>query len=259
MTLTGKVAAVTGGGQGIGRGIALRLAKDGADIAIFDINTDKMAEVAAEIQGLGRKVTTFKADVGNRAEVYAAVEHTEKTLGGLDIMVNNAGIAQVDPIADVTPDDVERILKINIQGVLWGIQAAAAKLKSLNRKGKIINASSIAGHDGFEMLGVYSATKFAVRALTQAAAKEYASNGITVNVYCPGIVGTDMWVEIDKRFAELTGTPVGETYKKYVDGIALGRAQTPDDVAALVSYLAGPDSDYVTGQAIISDGGIVYR
>ena len=259
MTIAGKVAAVTGAGQGIGRGIALRLAKDGADIAIIDINTDKMAEVAAEIKGLGRKVTTFKADVGNRAEVYAAVEHTEKTLGGLDIMVNNAGIAQVNPIADVTPEDVERILKINIEGVLWGIQAAAAKFKTLNRKGKIINASSIAGHDGFEMLGVYSATKFAVRALTQAAAKEYASNGITVNAYCPGIVGTNMWVEIDKRFAELTGTPVGETYKKYVDGIALGRAQTPDDVAALVSYLAGPDSDYVTGQAIISDGGIVYR
>jgi meso-butanediol dehydrogenase/(S,S)-butanediol dehydrogenase/diacetyl reductase len=259
MTIAGKVAAVTGAGQGIGRGIALRLAKDGADIAIIDINTNKMAEVAAEIQGLGRKVTTFEADVGNRAEVYAAVEHTEKTLGGLDIMVNNAGIAQVNPIADVTPEDVDRILKINIQGVLWGIQAAAAKFKSLNRKGKIINASSIAGHDGFEMLGVYSATKFAVRALTQAAAKEYASNGITVNAYCPGIVGTDMWVEIDKRFAELTGSPVGETYKKYVDGIALGRAQTPDDVAALVSYLAGPDSDYVTGQAIISDGGIVYR
>ncbi len=259
MTIAGKVAAVTGAGQGIGRGIALRLAKDGADIAIIDINADKMAEVAAEIKGLGRKVTTFNADVGNRAEVYAAVEHTEKTLGGLDIMVNNAGIAQVDPIADVTPEDVERILKINIEGVLWGIQAAAAKFKALNRKGKIINASSIAGHDGFEMLGVYSATKFAVRALTQAAAKEYASIGITVNAYCPGIVGTDMWVEIDKRFAELTGAPVGETYKKYVDGIALGRAQTPEDVAALVSYLAGPDSDYVTGQAIISDGGIVYR
>jgi len=259
MIIAGKVAAVTGAGQGIGRGIALRLAKDGADIAIIDINTAKMAEVAAEIEGLGRKVTTFKADVGNRAEVYAAVDHTEKTLGGLDIMVNNAGIAQVNPIADVTPEDVDLILKINIQGVLWGIQAAAAKFKSLNRKGKIINASSIAGHDGFEMLGVYSATKFAVRALTQAAAKEYASNGITVNAYCPGIVGTDMWVEIDKRFAELTDSPVGETYKKYVDGIALGRAQTPDDVAALVSYLAGPDSDYVTGQAIISDGGIVYR
>ena len=259
MTLNGKIALVTGAAQGIGRGIALRLAKDGADVAIVDINADKMAAVAVEIEELGRKVTTFKADVGNRAEVYAAVEHVAKTLGGLDIMVNNAGIAQVDPIADVKPDDVERILKINIQGVLWGIQAAAAKFKSLGHKGKIINASSIAGHDGFEMLGVYSATKFAVRALTQSAAKEYASDGITVNAFCPGIVGTDMWVEIDKRFSELTGTPIGETYDKYVGGIALGRAQTPEDVAALVSYLAGPDSDYVTGQAIIADGGIVYR
>lgn len=259
MTIKGKVALVTGSGQGIGRGIVVRLAKDGADIAIVDINEKKMAEVATEIKGLGRKVTTFKADVSNRDEVYAAVEHAEKTLGGLDIMVNNAGIAQVDPIADVKPDDVELILKVNIQGVLWGIQAAAAKFKSLNHKGKIINASSIAGHDGFEMLGVYSATKFAVRALTQAAAKEYASDGITVNAYCPGIVGTDMWVQIDKRFSELTGAPLGETYKKYVGGIALGRAQTPDDVAALVSYFAGPDSDYVTGQAFISDGGIVYR
>jgi meso-butanediol dehydrogenase/(S,S)-butanediol dehydrogenase/diacetyl reductase len=259
MTIKGKVALVTGAGQGIGRGIALRLAKDGADIAIIDINAEKMADVAAEVKQLGRKATTFKADVSNRAEVYAAVEHAAKTLGGLDIMVNNAGIAQVDPIADVTPDDVELILKINIQGVLWGIQAAGAKFKSLARKGKIINASSIAGHDGFAMLGVYSATKFAVRGLTQAAAKEYASDGITVNAYCPGIVGTDMWVEIDKRFSELTGAPIGETYDKYVGGIALGRAQTPDDVAALVSYLAGSDSDYLTGQSIIADGGIVYR
>ena len=95
--------------------------------------------------------------------------------------------------------------------------------------------------------------------LTQAAAKEYASAGITVNAYCPGIVGTDMWVEIDERFSEVTGTPKGETYKKYVDGIALGRAQTPEDVAALVAFLASDDSDYITGQAILTDGGIVYR
>lgn len=175
------------------------------------------------------------------------------------MIVNNAGIAQVNPIADVLPEEVDRIFKINIEGVLWGIQAAATKFKARKQKGKIINASSIAGHDGFAMLGVYSATKFAVRALTQAAAKEYASAGITVNAYCPGIVGTDMWVEIDERFSEVTGTPKGETYKKYVDGIALGRAQTPEDVAALVAFLASDDSDYITGQAILTDGGIVYR
>ena len=109
------------------------------------------------------------------------------------------------------------------------------------------------------MLGPYSATKFAVRALTQAAAKEHAADGITVNAYCPGVVGTDMWVEIDKRFAELTGAPVGETYAKFVGGIALGRAETPDDVAGFVSYLAGPDADYMTGQAGLIDGGLVYR
>ena len=114
MTLNGKVALVTGAAQGIGRGIALRLANEGADIAIVDIHTDKMDDVAAEVEALGRKATTFKADISNRAEVYAAVEHADKTLGGLDIMVNNAGIAQVDAIADVTPEDVDLILKINI-------------------------------------------------------------------------------------------------------------------------------------------------
>ncbi|GJL96257.1 MAG: diacetyl reductase [Hyphobacterium sp.] len=257
--LDGKVALVTGAAQGIGRAIALRLAREGADIAILDMDNAKMKAVADEVQSLGRKSTTFKADISGRDEVYAAIDHTENALGGFDIMVNNAGIAQVQPIADVTAKEAEQILKVNIEGVLWGIQAAAKKFHDRKQKGKIINAASIAGHDGFPMLGVYSATKFAVRALTQSAAQEYASDGITVNSYSPGIVGTDMWVEIDRRFAEITGAKVGETYKKYVDGIALGRAQTPEDVAAFVAFLAGPDSDYMTGQSPIIDGGIVYR
>ncbi|OYR09192.1 acetoin reductase [Brucella grignonensis] len=259
MSNTARVALVTGAAQGIGRGIALRLAKDGFDIALVDLKADKLEAVKKEVEALGRKASTFSADVSKRDDVYAAIEHAEKELGGFDVIVNNAGIAQVQPISDVKPEEVDRILKINIEGVLWGIQAAAAKFKTRGHKGKIINASSIAGHDGFAMLGVYSATKFAVRALTQAAAKEYASAGITVNAYCPGIVGTDMWVEIDERFSELTGAPIGETYKKYVEGIALGRAQTPEDVASLVSFLSSPDSDYITGQAILTDGGIVYR
>ena len=259
MNTKAKVALITGAGQGIGRAIALRLAKDGVDIAIVDLKKDKMDAVAKEVQALGRKAAVFVADVTNRDQVYAAVDLAEKELGGFDIMINNAGIAQVQPLADVTPQEVETIFKVNIEGVLWGIQAAAKKFKARGHKGKIISASSIAGHNGFAMLGVYSATKFAIRGLTQAAALEYASDGITVNAYCPGIVGTDMWVEIDERFAKLTGAPKGETYKNYVEGIALGRAETPDDVAALVSYLAGPDSDYMTGQAPIIDGGIVYR
>lgn len=187
------------------------------------------------------------------------IDHAEKELGGFDIIVNNAGIASIQPIAEVTPEDVEKILKVNVEGVLWGIQAAAAKFKERAHKGKIISAASIAGHEGFPLVGIYSATKFAVRALTQAAAKEYASAGITVNAYCPGVVGTDMWVEIDRRMAEITGARIGESYDKFVGGIALGRSQTPEDVAAFVSYLAGPDSDYMTGQAPVIDGGLVYR
>lgn len=259
MSILGKVALVTGAGQGIGRSIALRLAKDGANIAIVDLDESKMNKVAEEVTALGRKATIFRADVSKRDEVINAINHTEKELGGFDIMVNNAGIAQVQPISDVTPKEVEQILKVNLEGVLWGIQGAAAKFKARKQKGKIINASSIAGHNGFPLLGLYSATKFAVRALTQSAAQEFASAGITVNAYCPGVVGTDMWTVIDKRMSEITGAAIGESYKKFVGGIALGRAETPEDVANFVSYLAGPDSDYMTGQAPLIDGGLVYR
>lgn len=257
--LKNKVALVTGAAQGIGRGIALRLAQEGAHVALVDMNGEKLQETANEIRKSNVKASTFVADISQRQQIIDAINDAEKQLGGFDIMINNAGIAQVQPLKDVTPEEFRKITDINIGGVLWGIQAAAKKFQERKQKGKIINASSIAGHDGMAMLGVYSATKFAVRALTQTAAREYASSGITVNAYCPGIVGTDMWVEIDKRFSEISGTPVGETFKKYVNGIALGRAQTPDDVANLVAFLASADSDYITGQSIITDGGIVYR
>lgn len=259
MSITGKVALVTGAAQGIGKAIALRLARDGADIALVDLNQEKLDAAAAEVRALGRRAFTYIADVSQLDQVTAAVAFAEKELAGFDIMVNNAGIAQVAPLLDVTPEEVDRIMRINVQGTLWGIQAAAKTFKKRGQKGKIINACSIAGHDGFALLGVYCATKFAVRALTQSAARELASDGITVNAYCPGVVGTDMWVEIDKRMAEVTGAELGATYKKFVDGIALGRAETPDDVAGLVSFLAGPDSDYMTGQAPLIDGGMVYR
>ena len=259
MSIEGKVALVTGGGQGIGRAIALRLAGDGADVAIADLDRTKAEDVAREIAALGRRSVASVTDVADREQIFAAVETAARELGGFDIMVNNAGIASIQAIADVTPEEIDKILKVNVQGVLWGIQAAAKKFKDRQQKGKIISASSIAGHEGFPLLGVYSATKFAVRALTQAAAKELASAGITVNAYCPGVVGTDMWVEIDRRMAEITGAPIGANYEKFVGGIALGRAETPEDVAAFVSYLAGPDSDYMTGQAPMIDGGLVYR
>lgn len=141
MSVKDKAILVTGASQGIGRGIALRLAKDGANIALVDIKADKLEDVRKEVEVLGVKATTFVADVSKRDDVYAAVEHAEQKLGGFDVIINNAGIAQVKSIADVQPEDLERIFRINVDGVVWGIQAAAAKFKARRQKGKIINAS----------------------------------------------------------------------------------------------------------------------
>jgi len=254
-----KVALVTGAGRGIGKSIALRLARDGFDVSLVDLRKDELDAVAAEITALGRKAAVFVADISERDNVYNVVDETEKELGGFDVIINNAGIAQVQAVSEITPEEAERMLNINVKGVLWGIQAAAKKFIARKQKGKIISASSIAGHEGGAMLGIYSASKFAVRGLSQAAAKEYARFGITVNSYCPGTVDTDMWEEIDRRFSELTGAEIGTTFKKHVGHCALGRAQTPDDVADLVSFMASSNADYITGQAMITDGGTVYH
>ncbi|HVG55421.1 MAG TPA: acetoin reductase [Vicinamibacterales bacterium] len=259
MGIAGKVALVTGGAKGIGRAIVLRLARDGADVAIADLDEAKAGEVVDDVRAMSQNSVFIITDVSDRDQVFAAVERAATELGGFDIMVNNAGIVQVQTIEDVRPSDLELIQRINVGGVLWGIQAAAAKFMQLGHGGKIINAASIAGHDGFAMLGVYSSTKFAVRGLTQAAARELAPFGITVNAYCPGVVGTGMWDRIDERLSKYNGAPRGENFKKYAEGIALGRPSTADDVAKFVSYLAGSDSDYMTGQSPLIDGGLVYR
>ncbi|RFC63528.1 acetoin reductase [Fulvimarina endophytica] len=251
-----RVALVTGAGRGIGFAIARRLSEDGFAVALVDIDEKTARDASAAI---GSASIGIQADVTKRDEVVRAIDTAEKEFGGFDVIVNNAGIAQVQPILDITEEEMDRVHAVNVKGVLWGIQAASEKFKARGHGGKIVSACSIAGHEGFAMLGAYCSTKFAVRALTQSAARELAKDGITVNAYCPGVVGTDMWKEIDARFAELTGAKSGETFDKFVDTIALGRSQTPEDVARLVSYLAGPDSDYMTGQSILIDGGMVYR
>lgn len=250
------VALVTGAGRGIGRAIALRLATDGHAVAVNDVNKAGAEDVAAEITTAGGRALALGGDVGDREAVFGLVADTVAQLGGLDVMVNNAGIAQVKTLLEVTPEDLQRMLGINVGGVLWGIQAAAEHMRD-HGGGKIVNASSIAGHSGFDFLGHYSASKFAVRALTQAAAKELGPHGITVNSYCPGIVGTDMWDLIDEKLGPYLGKERGETLKAYTELITLKRVQTPEEVAGFVSYLAGPDADYMTGQSVMIDGGIV--
>ncbi|AXW85726.1 acetoin reductase [Lonsdalea britannica] len=253
-----KVALVTGAGQGIGESIALRLVKDGFAVAIVDYNGDSAKAVAQRINEAGGKAIAVTADVSNRDQVFAAVEAAKQQLGGFDVIVNNAGIAPSTPIEEITPEIVDKVYNINLKGVIWGIQAAVKAFKELGHGGKIINACSQAGHIGNPELAVYSSSKFAVRGLTQTAARDLAPLGITVNGFCPGIVKTPMWDEIDRQISEAAGKPKGYGTEQFAKRITLGRLSEPEDVAACVSYLASPDSNYMTGQSLLIDGGMVF-
>ena len=253
-----KVALVTGAGQGIGKAIALRLVQDGFAVAIADYNDATAQAVADEINQHGGQALAVKVDVSKRDQVFAAVEQGRKGLGGFDVIVNNAGVAPSTPIEEIREDVIDKVYNINVKGVIWGIQAAVDAFKKEGHGGKIINACSQAGHVGNPELAVYSSSKFAVRGLTQTAARDLAHLGITVNGYCPGIVKTPMWAEIDRQVSEAAGKPLGYGTQEFAKRITLGRLSEPEDVAACVSYLAGPDSNYMTGQSLLIDGGMVF-
>lgn len=253
-----KVAFVTGAGQGIGKAIALRLANDGFAVAVADFNSTTAKEVAEQINRGGGSALDVTVDVSSREQVFAAVEKARLALGDFNVLVNNAGVAPSTPIEEITPEIVDKVYDINVKGVIWGMQAAIKAFRAQGHGGKIINACSQAGHTGNPELAVYSSSKFAVRGLTQTAARDLAPLGITVNAYCPGIVKTPMWEEIDRQVSEAAGKPVGYGTAEFAKRITLGRLSEPEDVAACVAYLAGPDSDYMTGQSLLIDGGMVF-
>lgn len=256
-----RVALVTGAAQGIGRGIALQLAEDGLAVAVADLEqqADKGEGVVQEITNAGGQAVFLPIDVAKKDSFEAAVDTAVEQLGGLDVLVNNAGIAQVKPLLEVTEEELQKVFAVNVHSIYFGIQAAVRKFDELGVKGKIINAASIAAIQGFPILSAYSASKFAVRGITQAAAQELAPKGHTVNAYGPGIVGTGMWDLIDEELHKINGKPIGQNLQENVDTIALGRIETPEDVAGVVSFLADARSDYVTGQVILVDGGMLYN
>lgn len=188
------------------------------------------------------------------------MEKAVEAFGQLNVFVNNAGIVVVTPFMDIDEEQLNKAFSINVNGTVFGTQAAAKQFMKQNSKGKVINACSIAGHESYEMLSTYSATKHAVRSFTQSAAKELAAHQIRVNAYCPGVAGTSMWDRIDEEMVKYYDhMKPGDAFKEFSDAILLGRSQEPEDVANLVSFLASDDSDYITGQSIITDGGIVFR
>jgi len=254
-------ALVTGAARGIGRYIALRLAKDGLNVAVNDVsaNSVELNDTKRAIEEIGRKSVVFIADVSKEDEVVSMMKGVAEQLGSLDVVVANAGIAQVKSFLEITVDDWEQMFAVNVRGVFLCYREAAKVMIEQGKGGKIIGACSIVGYRPFPLLSHYSASKWAVRGITQAAALELAKHKITVNAYCPGIVGTPMWDMIDESLAVRENKQKGEPIKYYSEKlIALGRTSTPEDVANFVSYLAGKDSDYMTGQSIIIDGGIQF-
>jgi meso-butanediol dehydrogenase / (S,S)-butanediol dehydrogenase / diacetyl reductase len=255
----GKVALVTGGGQGIGQAIAERLHADGFKVAIADLNTEAAGKLADKLGGKDGGASAVHVDVADRDSVFAAVDQAVSEFGGFDVIVNNAGIAPQSPIEEITPESIEKLFSINFNGVVWGIQAATKAFKMLGHGGKIISAASQAGHVGNPGIGLYSATKFAVRGLSQTAARDLAQYGITVNTYAPGIVKTPLTEDLARKAAESAGKPEEWVWQQFTQGITLDRLSEPEDVAAVVSFLSGPDSDYITGQSILVDGGMVFN
>lgn len=255
-----KVAIVTGSAGGLGKGIAERLCTDGFKVVLHDINEALLNETVAEFKEKNFEVIGVKGDVSIREDQFNLVKTAVAEFGHVDVLVNNAGIEAVSPILEIREEQLDRLFKINVNGVVYGTQAAAEQFIKQDTKGKIINACSIAGHESYEMLGTYSATKHAVRSFTHSAAKEFAKHKITVNAYCPGVAKTKMWDRIDEEMVKYSDDlKPGEAFEQFSAGIALKRFQTPKDVADLVSFLASDDSDYITGQAIVTDGGLVYR
>ena len=253
------VAVVTGASRGLGRGIATALAAAGFDVVIGYRSADAEAkDTATLVNDTGRRSAIVAGDVGE-AETHLALVAAAEELGELDVWVNNAGVSTLAPVAATDTRDFRRMIDVNLVGTFLGMQSAVAAMRAHGKGGRVINVASELGVQAFPYLGAYSATKFAVVGLTQAAALELASERITVNAVCPGTAETDMVASERRAEAELTAQSLDEVRASYLAGIPSGRFCAPDDVGALVAYLASPGAAYVTGQSICVNGGSVLR
>jgi meso-butanediol dehydrogenase/(S,S)-butanediol dehydrogenase/diacetyl reductase len=251
------VAVVTGGGRGIGRGIALAMADAGFDLVLgYHSHPGGAGEVAAAVRQGGRQVELVGGDVAQPGTAKLLLD-AATALGGLTAWVNNAGVSVLGPVVDTEPGDLQRMLDVNVLGVLHGLQAAARCFVANRLGGRIVNIASDLGVQPFPNLGGYAATKFAVVGLTQSAALELAEAGVTVNAVCPGTAETDMVLAERAAEVSLTGLSPDEVRSNYLAAIHAGRFCTPADVGGVVTWLCGPAGSYVTGQAICVNGGSV--
>jgi meso-butanediol dehydrogenase/(S,S)-butanediol dehydrogenase/diacetyl reductase len=259
--LSGRSCIVTGAARGIGRAIGEALVREGADVCFADINGDQAERAASESRNLsnanGAKVTWAKVDVTNRRQVRDMIEKAVSIFGKLDVKFNNAGVNKPMNFLDVTEDNWNFIMGVNGLGCMIGMQEAAKQMIAQGTGGKIVNTASIASRQGFGNVAPYCASKWAVVSLTQSGARDLAPHNITVTGFAPGVVATEMWEQVDQDLMEIGASDrPGQAMEEFSAEILKGRVAKPEDITGTTNFLASKDSDYMTGQIVMIDGGM---
>ncbi len=249
MTLEGKVAFITGAGSGIGRGTAVRLARDGANICIADIDMDGAEETASMVREFGRDAITVKMNVVSQPQVQSAADRCVSELGRLDVAVANAGIGRAGSVLDLSLKDWQDQVDINLTGVFLRVQAAAQRMKALGNGGRIVCISSLAALNVSGTMWAYSATKSGVAIMVRGWAQDLGQYGITVNAIGPGVIDTPL-------AHGLAGDEGGPIRTSLEERTPVGRVGRPSDIAGLIAFMAGPDGEFMTGSYVLIDGGI---
>lgn len=250
--LEGKSALITGSARGIGRAYAEAYIREGATVAIADINLERATQTASE---LGASAYAVRMDVTDESSIDAAIAAVVATTGKLDILINNAALFDLAPITEITRESYERLFSINVAGTLFTLQAAARQMIAQGHGGKIINMASQAGRRGEALVGVYCATKAAVISLTQSAGLNLIKHRINVNAIAPGVVDGEHWDGVDALFAKHEGRPLGEKKRLVGAEVPYGRMGTAQDLTGMAIFLASAESDYVVAQTYNVDGG----
>jgi len=250
--LEGKSALITGAARGIGAAFAAAYVREGATVALGDIDVARAKETASAI---GPSAYAVKIDVTDQASIDAAVATVEAEAGGLDILVNNAALFDLAPIVDISRASYDRLFAVNVGGVLFTLQAAAKSMIRNKRKGKIINMASQAGRRGEGLVAVYCASKATVISLTQSAGLDLIKHGINVNAIAPGVVDGEHWEGVDALFAKYENRPLGEKKRLVGASVPIGRMATPDDLIGMAIFLASQESNYIVAQTYNVDGG----
>jgi meso-butanediol dehydrogenase/(S,S)-butanediol dehydrogenase/diacetyl reductase len=252
-----RVIIVTGAAQGIGAGLVRGLAAEGGKVVVADLNAELAEATADAIRRAGGTAIAVGVDVADRPQVRDVIRRTVDEFGELNVIFNNAGVSKPERLLDISEDSFNRIMRVNGLGVLIGMQEAAKQFIDQGGGGKIVNTASIAAREGFPDFAHYCASKAGVVSMTQAGAREWAEHDITVNAFAPGVVETPLWEDLDRVFAERDHKATGQAMAEFSAGILRGRTATPDDIVPTALFLASADSDYMTGQVVMIDGGMV--